>query len=124
MGDAAGIPFPSLDFVVEPTPEDEIVDDWVETKRRHAALNFASAPVSDFSLDIDPIQRSTRQDKNGLLFRLLIFYDLSTLVRPGVLFGIVLLITGCVGIFGCCLFLPEFPVLTNQTLSHPGHLII
>ena len=124
MGDVAGIPFPSLDFVVEPTPEDEIVDDWVETRRRHAALNPSHVPAPDFSLDIDPIQGSKRQDKNGLLFRLLVFYDLSTLVRPGVLIGFVLLITACVGVFGCCLFLPEFPVLTNQTLTHPGHLII
>lgn len=110
--------------MLEPTPEDEIVDDWEETERRRAFLDSESAPAPDFSLDIDPIRTSKGQGKNSLLFRLLAFYDLSTLVRPEVLFGVVILITGCLGVFGCCLFLPEFPFLSNQTLSHPGHLII
>ncbi|KAJ3558602.1 hypothetical protein NM688_g821 [Phlebia brevispora] len=122
VGDAAGVPFPSLDYALEPTPEDEVVDDWEETRRRNAVIDVDDVPPPDFSLDVDPIRLCKRQ--NSLLRRLLAFYDLSSLVDPHILIGFAVFFIGCLCVFGCCLFLPDFPVLSNQTLSHPGLLIL
>ncbi|THG97347.1 hypothetical protein EW026_g4628 [Hermanssonia centrifuga] len=56
IGDAPGsIPFPSLEYALEVTPADELVDDSEETVLRDNVFNVEDIPAPDFSLDVDPI---------------------------------------------------------------------
>ena len=107
--------------MLEPTPEDELVDDFAETERRKAVFDIDYIPAPDFSLDVDPIQTGKRPHKS--LFRLLALYDLPVLAGPQVWYGLLAFLLGCICVFCCCLFFPDFPVLADHTLSHPGILI-
>lgn len=48
------VPFPSLSFEVEATPEDEVVDDTEESALRDAVFNVKDVPPPDFTIDDDP----------------------------------------------------------------------
>ena len=115
-----------MEYILEPTPEDELVDDAVETLRRNAVFDVDACdiPAPDFSLDVDPIQTGKRRGSRLALFRLLALYDLSTFAPgPQVLYSLLAFVAGCTLVFCCCLFFPDFPVLSDHTLSHPGLLI-
>lgn len=118
----AGVPFPSLEYESEPTPDDEIVDDSEETAKRNVVFDVASIPSPDFSLDVEPIQ--TKRRSKSTFVKLHSLYDVFRLAEPQLWHGVMLFCIGCLCVFGCCLFLPEFPVLSNHTLSHPGLLIL
>ena len=107
-----------MPYNAEPTPEDEVVDDYEETLRRNVVFNVG-VPAPDFSLDVEPIQTGKSRGKS--LFTLLTLCDVSVLAPgPQVLYALALFALGCICVFCCCLFFPDFPVLSNHTLSHPG----
>ena len=111
--------------MTEPTPEDEIVDDEEETTRRNAVFNVENIPAPDFSLDIDPIE--TGDDKNrrsDSLLEQLAQDGLSTLAVSEAWYTLTISVVACICLLLCCLFLPDFPVLSNHILTHPGRLII
>ena len=123
-----------MSYTLEPTPADELIDDAAESLLRAAVFDVGDIPAPDFSLDVDPIEtgmaRKRQQERRSLalsLFRLLALYDLPPVsaLAPGpqVWYTLMAVVAGCTIVFCCCLFFPDFPVLSDHTLSHPGLLI-